>query len=63
MPVDFGGIYGPSLELDDERAHYASLKSVLANLIIDYETESLGLMLQTYPSRTTTIKKHVATSI
>jgi hypothetical protein len=38
----FGGLNVPSLELDAEHAHYASFTATLANLITDYESESLG---------------------
>jgi hypothetical protein len=34
----------PSLELDVERAHYALFSATLANLITDYESESLDPM-------------------
>jgi hypothetical protein len=40
----FGGLNVPSLELDAELAHYASLNATLANLIIDYGSESLDPM-------------------
>jgi hypothetical protein len=36
-----GGLNVPSLELDAEPAHYASFIATLANLITDYESESL----------------------
>jgi hypothetical protein len=41
------GVWGlnvPSLELDVERAHFALFRATLANLITDYESESLGPM-------------------
>jgi hypothetical protein len=44
LPAEFGGVNVPSLELDAEHAHYASFTATLANLIIDYESESLGPM-------------------
>jgi hypothetical protein len=44
LSAEFGGLNVPSLELDDECAHYASFTANLANLIIDYESESLGRM-------------------
>jgi hypothetical protein len=40
----FGGLSAPSRELDAEHAHYASFTATLANLIIDFESESLGLV-------------------
>jgi hypothetical protein len=36
------GLNVPSLELDAEPAHYASFNATLANMINDYESESLG---------------------
>jgi hypothetical protein len=42
LPAEFGGLNVPSLELDAEPAHYASFTVTLANLITDYESESLG---------------------
>jgi hypothetical protein len=42
LPAEFGGLNVPSLELDAEHAHYASFIATLANLITDYESESLG---------------------
>jgi hypothetical protein len=39
-----GGLNVPSLELDAELAHYASFNATLANLIIDYGSESLDSM-------------------
>jgi hypothetical protein len=44
LPAEFGGLDIPSLKLDDEPAHYASFTATLANLIIDYDSESLGPM-------------------
>jgi hypothetical protein len=44
MPTEFGGLNVPSLELDLGLAHYASFTTTLANLITDYESESLGHM-------------------
>jgi hypothetical protein len=44
QPADFGGRNIPSLELDDEPAHYISFIATLANMIIDYESESQGPM-------------------
>jgi hypothetical protein len=44
LPVEFGGLNVPSLELDAKPAHYASFTATLANLIIDYESELLGHM-------------------
>jgi hypothetical protein len=44
LPAEFGGIHVPSLELDVEHAHCASLTANLANMIIDNESESLGHM-------------------
>jgi hypothetical protein len=44
LPAEFGGLNVPSLELDIELAHYASFIATLANLISDYESESLGPM-------------------
>jgi hypothetical protein len=43
--AEFWGLNIPSLELDAEHAHYASFTATLANLITDYESESLGPML------------------
>jgi hypothetical protein len=40
--AEFGGLNVPSLELDAEPAHYALIIAILANLITDYESESLG---------------------
>jgi hypothetical protein len=42
LPTEFGGLNVPSLELDAEHAHYASFTATLANMITDYESESLG---------------------
>jgi hypothetical protein len=42
LPAEFGGFNVPSLELDAEPSHYASFNATLANLISDYESESLG---------------------
>jgi hypothetical protein len=42
LPAEFGGLNIPSLELDAEPANYASFIATLANLITDYEFESLG---------------------
>jgi hypothetical protein len=42
LPAEFGVLNVPSLELDAEHAHYASFTAIFANLIIDYESESLG---------------------
>jgi hypothetical protein len=44
LPAEFSGLNIPSLELDAELANYASFIATLANLIIDYESESLGPM-------------------
>jgi hypothetical protein len=44
LPEEFGGLNVPTLKLDVENAHYASLTATLANPIIDYESESLGNM-------------------
>jgi hypothetical protein len=44
LPAEFCGLNVPSLELDAELAHYASFTGTLVNLIIDYESESLGHM-------------------
>jgi hypothetical protein len=44
LPAEFGGLNVLSLELDVEPLHYASLTATLANLIIDYVSESLGPM-------------------
>jgi hypothetical protein len=44
LPAQFGGLSVPSLELNAKPAHYASFTATLANLIIDYESESLGSM-------------------
>jgi hypothetical protein len=41
LPTEFGGLNVPSLKVDAESAHYASFTATLANLIIDYESESL----------------------
>jgi hypothetical protein len=53
------GLTVPSLELDDELAHYASVNATRANVIIDYEFESLGPMYgfirQELPHVTTSI--------
>jgi hypothetical protein len=38
------GLQVPSLELDAKPAHYASFTATLADLIIGYESESLGPM-------------------
>jgi hypothetical protein len=42
IAAEFGGLNVPSLELDAEPARYATFTAILANLIIDYESESLG---------------------
>jgi hypothetical protein len=42
LPAEFGGLNVPSRKLDAEYAHYASFTATLANLITDYESESLG---------------------
>jgi hypothetical protein len=42
LPAEFGGLNVPSLEIDAELPHYASFTATLANLITDYESESLG---------------------
>jgi hypothetical protein len=42
LPAEFWGLNVPSLELDAEHAHYASFTATLANLIANYESESLG---------------------
>jgi hypothetical protein len=42
LPAEFGELNVPSLELDAEPTHYASFTATLANLITDYESESLG---------------------
>jgi hypothetical protein len=44
LPAEFGGLNVPSLELDNEHAHYASFTATLANVITDNESESLGSM-------------------
>jgi hypothetical protein len=44
LPAEFGGLNVPSLELNAAPTHYASDTATLANLIIDYESESLGPM-------------------
>jgi hypothetical protein len=44
LPAKFGGLNMPSLELDNDLAHYSSFSTTLANLIIEYESESLGPM-------------------
>jgi hypothetical protein len=44
FPAEFGGLNVPSLELDDEHAKYASFSAIPSNLIIDYESKSLGHM-------------------
>jgi hypothetical protein len=44
LRAEFGGLNVSSLELDDEHAHYALLTATLANMIADYESESLGPM-------------------
>jgi hypothetical protein len=44
LPAEFGGLNLPSLELDAELDHYASFAATLANVINDYESESLGHM-------------------
>jgi hypothetical protein len=44
LPVEFGGLNVPSLELDVESAHYTSFTATLANLVSDYESKSLGPM-------------------
>jgi hypothetical protein len=40
--AEFGGLNVPYLELDAEPAHYASFTATPANMIVDYESESLG---------------------
>jgi hypothetical protein len=47
LPTEFGGLNVPSLVQDVEPAHYASFAAILANLITDYESESLGLLYGT----------------
>jgi hypothetical protein len=42
LPAEFGGLNATSLELDVEHAYYASFTATLANMINDYESESLG---------------------
>jgi hypothetical protein len=42
LHAEFGGLNVPPLDLDAEPAHYASFSATLPNLIIDYESESLG---------------------
>jgi hypothetical protein len=42
LPAEFEGLNVPSLELDAEPAHYALFTATLANVITDYESESLG---------------------
>jgi hypothetical protein len=44
LPAEFEGLNVPSLELDDEPAHCASFTATFANMVIDYEFESLGHM-------------------
>jgi hypothetical protein len=44
LPAEFGGLNVPSLEVDAEYANYASFTATLANLISNYESESLGPM-------------------
>jgi hypothetical protein len=44
LPAELGGLNIPSLELDAALAHYASFTATLADLITDYESESLGPM-------------------
>jgi hypothetical protein len=44
LPAEFGGLNVPPLELDVEPAQYALLTATLANMISDYESESLGPM-------------------
>jgi hypothetical protein len=43
-PAQFRGLNVPSLELNDERAHYASFNATLAKSTTDFESESLGHM-------------------
>jgi hypothetical protein len=42
LPAEFGELNVPSLELDAEPVDNASFTATLANLINDYESESLG---------------------
>jgi hypothetical protein len=42
LPPEFEGLNVPPLELDAELSHYTSSTATLANLINDYESESLG---------------------
>jgi hypothetical protein len=49
----------PSLEVDAEPAHYVSFDTTIANLTIDYESESLGLFYGTIRQE---LLQHVATS-
>jgi hypothetical protein len=44
LPVEFGGLSVPSLELCAKYAHYASFTATLANRINGYESESPGHM-------------------
>jgi hypothetical protein len=44
LPAEFEGLNVPSLELDAAHAYYASFTATLANMINDYESESLGPM-------------------
>jgi hypothetical protein len=44
MHAEFRGLSVSPLELDGEHAHYASFTVTLANVITDYESESLGPM-------------------
>jgi hypothetical protein len=44
LPAEFWGLNVPSLELDVSPPHYASFIATLANVMIDYESESLGPM-------------------
>jgi hypothetical protein len=44
LPAEFGGLIVPSFELDVEHAHYTSYTATVANMISDYESESLGPM-------------------
>jgi hypothetical protein len=44
LSAEFKGFNVPSLELNDEHAHYASFNATPANMINDCESESLGPM-------------------
>jgi hypothetical protein len=58
-PAELGELNAPSLQLDVELAHYASFTSTLANMITDYESESLGPMYGLIRHKLL----HVATSV